>query len=77
MQTVRSTNLTCLKPKVGLGSILEDTSKHLPLDQGMFMFGPMEAVPLRSNKFNIPKYEEAKTVFEAVKNTDCKKLYCS
>ena len=28
--------ITCLKPKVGLGTILEDTSKHLPPDQRMF-----------------------------------------
>jgi len=28
--------MTCLKPKVGLGNILEDTTKHLPPDQGMF-----------------------------------------
>ena len=72
---------TCLKPKTGLGTILEDTLKHLTPDQGMFdpwdMFGPMETVPLGSNKFNIPNYEEAKTVFEAVKNIDRRKLYYS
>jgi len=39
--------MTCLKPKVGLGNILEDTTKHLPPDQGMFdpwdvIYGPFE-----------------------------------
>ena len=34
------------------------------------IFGPMEAVLLGSNKFNIPKQEE-------VKNTDCKTLLLS
>ena len=43
--------MTCLKPKVGLGTILENKPKHLLLDQGMFdpwdiIFGSMEAVPL-------------------------------
>ena len=71
--------MTCLKPKIGLGTILEDTPKHLPPDHKMFnpwdiIFGPMEAVPLGSNKFNISKYEEARTVFEAAKNIDCRKL---
>ena len=36
---------------------------------------PMKAVPLGSNKFNIRKDQEAKTVFEVVKNIDRKKLY--
>ena len=43
--------MTCLKPKVGLGTILENKPKRLLLDQGMFdpwdiIFGSMEAVPL-------------------------------
>ena len=73
--------MTCLKPKVKLGAVLEDIPKHLPPDQGMFqpcwyiISDPMEAVPLGSNKFNSPKYNKAKTVFEAVKNIDPRKLY--
>lgn len=52
--------MTCLKPKVKLGAVLEDTPKHLPPDQGMFdrwdiIFGPIEAVPLESNKFSMRK----------------------
>ena len=74
--------MTCLKPKIGLETILEDTPKHLPPYHEIFnpwdiIFGPIEAVPLGSNKFNIPKYEEAKTVFEAAKNIDRRKLYYS
>ena len=72
--------MASLKQKVRLGTILGDTPKHLLPDQGMFdpwgiIFGLVEAVLLGSNKFNIPKYEKAKTVYEAVKNIDCRKLY--
>ena len=59
-----------------------NTPKHLALDQGMFdlrdiAIGPMEAALLRSNKFNIPKYKEAKRVSQAVKYIDRRKLYYS
>ena len=74
--------MTCLIPKIGLETTLEDTPKHLPPYHEIFnpwdiILGPIEAVPLGSNKFNIPKYEEAKTVFEAAKNIDRRKLYYS
>ena len=72
--------LTCLKPKVGLGTLLEDTPKHLPPDQGMFdpwdiIYGPMIAVAHGTDKFNVPKYEEAKKFFDSVKNMDRKELF--
>ena len=67
--------MICLKPQVGLGTVLKDKPKHFPWDQEIFdasdiIFGPMETVSLGSNKLNILKYEEDKTVFEAVKNVD-------
>ena len=42
------------------GAISKDSLKHLPPDQGMFdrwdiIFGPIEAVPLGSNKFKTRK----------------------
>ena len=54
--------LTCLKPKIGPGNILEETPKHLPPDQDMFnlsdvIYGPIEAIPYSSEKFKIPKYD--------------------
>ena len=57
--------MMCLKPKVGMGSILEGTPKCLPPDQGMFdpwyvIYGPMEAIQLGANKFDVPKYQDAK-----------------
>ena len=39
--------------------------------------GPMEAALLGSDKFNIPKYKEAKRVSQAVKYIDRRKLYYS
>ena len=61
---------------------MEDTPKHLPPGEGMFepwdiIYGPMEAVPAGTNKFDVPKYEEAKVAFEAVKKMDRQKLYIS
>ena len=59
--------LTCLKPKIGSGNILEETPKHLPHDQDMFnlsdvIYGSIEAIQYGSDKFNIPKYDYVKTV---------------
>lgn len=72
--------MTCLKPKVGLETLLEDTPKHLPPDQDMFdpwdiIYGPMMAVNHGTDKFEVPKYEEAKKFFHSVKNIDRKKLF--
>ena len=72
--------LTCLKPKIGSGNILEETPKHLPTDQDMFnlsdvIYVPIEAIPYGSDKFKIPKYDyvvknlfdQVKTIFNRVK----------
>ena len=60
--------MTCLKPKVGFGTLLENSSKYLHPDQGMFdpwdiIYGPMTAVRHGSNKFNVPEYYKADKVF--------------
>ena len=72
--------MTCLKPKVGLGTIVEDTPKHLPPDEDMFdpwdvIYGPLQAIPHGSDKFDIPDYEKVKELFTIVKNFDRKELF--
>ena len=47
-------------------------SKHLPPDQAMFdpwdvIYGPLDAIPHRSNKFDVPHYEKVKEAFVYVK----------
>ena len=47
---VESVEMHCLKPKVGRGTVLEDTPDHLP-DVGIFKIykiiaGPLKVVPL-------------------------------
>ena len=47
---VYAIEMGCLKPKVGLGTIMEDTPDHLP-DIGVFNIedvidGPLEVLPL-------------------------------
>ena len=56
--------ITCQKAKVGLGTVLEDTPKDLPLDQGVFhpwdlTYGPFDIIPHRSNKFQVACYGDA------------------
>ena len=71
--------MTCLKPKVGLGTIVEDTPKHLPPDEDMFdswdvIYGPLQAIPHGSDKFDVPDYEKVKELFTIVKIFDRKEL---
>ena len=62
--------MCCLKPKVGSGTVLEDTPDHLP-DIGIFKIydiiaGPLTAVPLRGSKMDIPNYEGVYDLFRDV-----------
>ena len=58
----------CLKQKIGQETILEDTPfQHFP-DIGLFKLediiaGPIEAVPLKGNKFDVSRYEFIKEHF--------------
>ena len=59
---VDSIEFRCLKPKTGSGTVVDDTPEHLP-DIGLFelhdvILGPLEVVPLKGNKFNVPQYAE-------------------
>ena len=69
------------EPKLDTGDVLEDTLKHLPLDEGVikvsqFIAGPLEVTPKGSTQFILHGYMEdlwknrriwiSKTVLEAV-----------
>ena len=67
--------MTCLKPKVGSGNLLEDTPKHLPADEAPFdmsniIAGPLEVIPKGPTHILVPCYEDMKCHFELVKNID-------
>ena len=67
---VDKVEIRCLKPKIGQGTTLEDTPEHLP-DIGLFKMediiaGPLQAVPMKGNKFNVPEYESIKDRFAIV-----------
>ena len=79
---------TSLKARVGLGTILEDIPKHLPLVQGRFalsdlIYGPLDAIPHGSNKFDMSSYRNPTDVKNMnrkrnptdVKNMNRKKLF--
>ena len=68
---VESHEACCLKPKVGSGTLLEDTTEHLPgitiFDIKYIIYGPLAAVPVRVRKFDVPKYEDVLEHFNIVK----------
>ena len=64
----------CLKPKVGLRTIMEDTPDHLP-DVDLFNIedvidGPLEVLPLQGKKWDVPKYERIAAHFQVVSEMD-------
>ena len=74
-----SVQISCLKPRVGLETVLEETPEHLP-DFHIFpihdiIFGPLSAIALRMKKFNIPAYNDVLTQFNTVKQLDRKSLF--
>ena len=69
---VDSLEIRCMKPKVGSGTVLEDTPAHCP-DLSFFqltdvIYGPLGVVPLKGNKFDVPKYNNVVEHFNIVKN---------
>ena len=64
--------MSCLKPKVGSGTILEDCPKHLP-DESLFDIHniidvPLEVIPKGSIHFNVKYYNEIKDLSNLVKD---------
>ena len=54
-----------LKPKIGSGTILESVLQHLGRDISFYplyniIAGPLEVIPMKNNKWNIPAYENVK-----------------
>ena len=67
---VESVEMHCLKPKVGRGTVLEDTLDHLP-DIGIFKIykiiaGPLKVVPLLGSKMDKANYEAVYNLFRDV-----------
>ena len=64
--------MSCLKPKVGSGTILEDCPKHLP-DESLFDIHniidvPLEVIPKGSIHFDVKYYNEIKDLFNLGKD---------
>ena len=68
-----------LKPKLGSGTVLEDTPAHLPdvsfVQLKDIIAGPIQVVPMRGEKRDIPDYMRIKSHFEASKKIDLDKLF--
>ena len=61
----------CLKPHIGTGTVLTSIPDHLERDIGIFPIhdiidGPLEVMPLKSGKWNVPAYSKLKEKFERV-----------
>ena len=68
---VDSIEIRCLKPKTGSGTILDDTPSHSP-DISTFqltdvIYGPLNVVPVKGNKFDVLEYEDLVEHFNVVK----------
>ena len=68
---VDSLKVCCPKPKVGSGTLLDNVPSHLP-DICLFnladvIYGPLEVVPMRAQKFDVPEYQEVVKHFNCVK----------
>ena len=71
---VYAIQMECLKPKVGLGTIMEDTPDHLP-DVAVFNIedvidDPLEALPLWGEKWDVPRYKHIAAYFQVVSEMD-------
>jgi len=72
--SVCSIEMSCLKPKVGLGTIMEDTPDHLP-DIGIFQTqdiidGPVKVLPVKGKKWDVPDYDNIFSFFHEVSKLD-------
>lgn len=61
----------CLKPHIGTGTVLSSIPDHLERDISIFSIhdiidGPLEVIPLKSGKWNVPAYSKLKEKFERV-----------
>ena len=69
-----------LKPKIGSGTILESVSQHLGRDISVYSLyniipGPLEVIPMKNNKWNIPAYESVKEVFSKCEKIDRENIF--
>ena len=71
---VESLEIRCLKNKIGSDTILGDTPAHCSdislFSLENFIYGPLEVIPVRGNKINVPDYPLVLKHFNSVKNID-------
>lgn len=77
---ISAMEIECLKPHVGLDSILESVPEHLGRDIEVFpvhniIGGPIEMLPLKNNRWNVPSYPQLKKKFEEYLKVDRKALF--
>ena len=70
--------MRCLKPRVGLRTVMEDTPDHLP-DIGILKIqdvidGWTSVLPLRGKKLELPHYEHIAAHFRVVSGLDIEPL---
>lgn len=72
--TVHSLMLDFLKPGVDTGTYLQsysgDTKDISPVKAEDIIYGPVDVIPLKGNKWSVPIYDVINDRFERVKNLD-------
>ena len=66
---VSSIELDCLKPRIGSGMLEEYANDKKDIDHFALhniICGPINIIPLRLNKWNVPGYEELENKFKRV-----------
>ena len=69
-----------LKPKIGSGTILQSVPQHQGRDISVYplhniIAGPLEVIPMKNNKWNIPAYESVKEVFSKCEQIDRENIF--
>ena len=77
---VTGLEVDCLKPHVGSGNILQSLPSHLPADIDIFppyniISGPIDVIPMKGGKWQVPCYAFLKETFEALIKIDREKEF--
>ena len=69
-----------LKPKIGSRTILQSVPQHQGRDISVYplhniIAGPLEVIPMKNNKWNIPAYESVKEVFSKCEQIDRENIF--
>ena len=69
-----------VKPKTGSGTILESVLQHLGWDISVYplyniITGPLEVIPMKKDKWNIPAYASVIELFSKCEKIDLQYIF--